>query len=501
MRPYLSRHASVATALRYVRGAKAGVQRPAVAIAATVPLLSEGEALKLYDTMRETDKGAAEILTVTLSLPQGDHQSRKGWRGLIDVLWSALGLPALAMAWEAWRHDDTQTSHIHIMVALATFDGWRLDLRGRQKACDRADIALSRHLGVQHFPYPWASPAQLVPPVPQRRLRGSEKAGLALFLAGFADALRATEPGNRDALVAAIEKARPAGYTLAYCHNQHGTLALQLRRPALPRGDADAQVITGGQISPWLTPKHLDRCLVHAGRLRRARWFLLYGKLLQLIPMMTPHIQTLRRIIHDKREPILARRQPVGPHAGHPWPSAAADHADGGFNAASGSAQSVRRGSDTQAGGNDRSGHEGGGNGRNPVGASARSDSGDGDQIDGYGASASPAPPGADEISAPPCPAVRERGVRGYAARLRLLKRAGQQEEILLDYGAAEAGAAAAVFACGARVVISATEIAVRSETGDVPQAVMAYAKRLAEMADLPLSGAGFDAEPDHFEM
>ncbi|MBQ1203364.1 MAG: hypothetical protein IIX61_06140 [Loktanella sp.] len=81
------------------------------------------------------------------------------------------------------------------------------------------------------------------------------------------------------------------------------------------------------------------------------------------------------------------------------------------------------------------------------------------------------------------------------------MKRAGQQEESLLDYGAAEAGAAAAVFACGARVVISAAEITVRSATGDASQAVIAYATRLAEMADLPLSGAELDTAHDRFEI
>ena len=110
MRPYLSTHPFPFAALRYARGAKDCVRRPAV------PILPEPAALKLLEALRQTGEGQGEVLTVTLSLPRGRTLNRAGWRGAIGVLWDALGLPGEAMPWEAWRHDDTPISYIHSLA-------------------------------------------------------------------------------------------------------------------------------------------------------------------------------------------------------------------------------------------------------------------------------------------------------------------------------------------------------------------------------------------------
>lgn len=501
MRPYLSSHASLVVALRYPRQAQVGAQRQAVPIAATVPFLPEQAALKLYEMLRSTAEGPAEILTVTLSLPRGRQLTRAGWTAAISVMWRAFGLHGNAMVWEAWRHDDTDTSHIHILVVLVRLDGHRLELRGRERACDRADIALSRHLGVQHFPYPWASPGRLVPPVPQRRLRARSEGRLDELAAGLGQVMRVTEPGDRTALVAAVERARPGGYTLAYAPNRHGTLALEFRQPLQRAADtAKDTVVPGGRLSPWLTPLLLDRCLAHAALLRPARQALEIGRLLKMTPFLTSQTVALRRMLDDQIQPALARFAALGPCAGDPRPPRSASGWTSGADTTARSTERPGWGAYATAcsvtENLDRDGRGAGGGGPRIAKAADRERC----QTDGVGGSERAAPSGADGDAPEPAVAIRRAGVSGYAARSRLLRQVLQDGSgPAAQVGAVGQGGAAALFADGTRLAILADQVEIRFSSADTaPPAVIAFASRLADIAALPLMFCDADmALPD----
>jgi hypothetical protein len=87
--------------------------------------------------------------------------------------------------------------------------------------------------------------------------------------------------------------------------------------------------------------------------------------------------------------------------------------------------------------------------------------------------------------------------VSGYAARLRLLKQVLRNDSGPAHVGSGGQGAAAVMFAGGARVVICADQVEVRVPPGGAaPSIVMAFADRLAGLAELPLVCGTPDEEP-----
>ena len=93
------------------------------------------------------------FLHATISLPPDMRPTLEQWREILHLALGALGFPPMEVPWQAAAHTDTSCLHVHCVVVCTTFSGRSIVFTDKKARCERADIAVSRYLGLPEPKY------------------------------------------------------------------------------------------------------------------------------------------------------------------------------------------------------------------------------------------------------------------------------------------------------------------------------------------------------------
>lgn len=293
-RPHISTHASVETALRYARATEGEVDKSAVPMAATVPLLPLPQAVQMFEGLARRTGRRVEWVMITLSLPPDRELDRRLCHALLERMFAAFGVPGGDTPWECWAHRNTRCGHFHLVAGMFRFDGALLRLQNREQLCDRADMALSRFLGVPHFAYPELVPISRTIPVPRRRAR---RWNLEKLEEDLAQMMRVEMPDDAGSFLAAADRHRPGGCTFEQAYTADGVRAWRVLQPTESGG---VRMIWAGRVSPHLRPAQMRARFAHVRRLTAARNRHAQRMLCRRLGMTTiDNLERLRRLCDD----------------------------------------------------------------------------------------------------------------------------------------------------------------------------------------------------------
>lgn len=296
MRPYLNWHGDPDKLNRYINKADA---EP---IGGTIPNFGSRDLFQRFRAFMIDDPRPQPVLHMTLSLPKNVRATRSTWLKIIKAGMKVIGLDPEMTPWFSKRHRDTDCDHVHTAIVLRDFAGRLLNVSGSEKIAEDVHRYLCEMLGLPAPEYfNETAPSRLDPITPKRRLQEANHAALHNDLRNI---FRNQQPETLSDLNDALAT-QAGGFQIEMATNRHEVLAFKFT-------NAEGAIF-GGQLGKAWEPRHFQKRLQFAGKLRRLRDRIDLDQFFQILK--TPIMETIVAYLIDRQDPTRNAEPPAN-HSG-----------------------------------------------------------------------------------------------------------------------------------------------------------------------------------------
>lgn len=296
MRPYLNWHGDPDKLNRYINKADA---EP---LGGTVPHFGNRDLFQRFRAFMIDDPRPQPVLHMTLSLPKNVRATRSTWLKIIKAGMKAIGLDPEMTPWFSKRHRDTDCDHVHTAIVLRDFAGRLVNVSGSEKTAEDAHRHLCAILGLPAPEYfDETAPSRLDPITPKRRLQEANHAALHSDLRNI---FRNQQPETLSDLNDTLAT-QAGGFQIEMATNRHEVLAFKFT-------NAEGAIF-GGQLGKAWEPRHFQKRLQFARKLRRLRDRIDLDQFFQILK--TPIMETIVAYIIDRQDPTRNAEPPAN-HSG-----------------------------------------------------------------------------------------------------------------------------------------------------------------------------------------